>query len=425
MKVRKASEVKAEDVDWLFPTGLKKDEDGLIPRSMPCFVAGKPEQGKGLFACHVAAKISADKTLHGGRGGKVFYSAAEDAEGLMTRPRLEAAGANLDNVRLEKFVLPRDLVEVGDYIIDNDIDLLIIDPLASHLQGVSRHSDSIRNVLNPLVKVLESAGCGLLVVEHVNKRVKAGDHPLTAIGGTGSGLPAACRMGFFFGIDPDNEEQRALACIKSNIRERPQALFFEVDTSTVRIETSKGKTIEKEMPVLIFDKEGTIDPIKLVASKGNADGKLGRPDDKRAEASEWLTRYLMEHGGGPVKASVIYEDAKAVEMMEKTLKRAANDMNIVRTKKGPATEWSLSTEVKELYEAAIKSREEGDTAVAKGPAVDKGKVKPKMHKVREDQPKQLPDVKPAKKDIVSDADVSKMMAEMGVGEDGKPKGKGK
>src|SRR6185312_2480552 len=119
------------------------------------------------------------------------------------------------------------------------------------------------------------------------------------------------------------------------------------------------------------------------------------------------------------KASLIYEDAKSVGMMEKTLKREANDMNIVRTKKGPATEWALSTEVKELYEAAIKSREEGDTSVA-SPPVDKGRVTPKMRKVKDAQPKKLPDPKPAKKDIVGDADIGSLMAEMGVGPDGKP-----
>ena len=402
-----ADEFKAEDVDWLWRE--------RIPRSMVSFIAGKPEQGKGLMACHIAAEVSKE-------GGKVLYSAAEDAEGLMTRPRLEAAGAVLPNVTLQKFILPRDLQEIGDFIIDQGIDLLIIDPLASHLQGVSRHSDNIRTVLNPLTQVLEIAECGCIVVEHVNKKVATGAHPLTAIGGSGSGLPAACRMGFFFGVDPENEEQRVLACVKSNICARPQAVFFEQDDTGVEIETRAGEKLVKQMPLLIVDREGTIDPIKLVASKQQSNGQVGRPSDKRAQAGEWLTKYLIA-AGGPVPAATIYEDAKQLAMPERTLRRAAADMMIVRgeieTKEGKVATWDLSDDIKQFIAEAEESAESGDVdvgaEVVKATIVNK-KQQGNTKKAREAQ--QAAEWKPpAKDEALSDDELDELSALLEGGDD--------
>ena len=83
-----AAEVEAKEVKWIW--------GDRIPQGMMTIVAGRPDQGKGMFVAHVAADISR-------RGGNVIYSAAEDDNGMMTRPRLEAAGADLDRILLWEF----------------------------------------------------------------------------------------------------------------------------------------------------------------------------------------------------------------------------------------------------------------------------------------------------------------------------------
>src|SRR4051794_33090119 len=98
-----ADEVKAESVEWLWRE--------RIPKGMLTVVAGKPDQGKGLFAAHVASVVSNGIDENGypdvtKPGVKVLYSAIEDAHGLMTKPRLEAAGANLKNIKLWRFQVP-------------------------------------------------------------------------------------------------------------------------------------------------------------------------------------------------------------------------------------------------------------------------------------------------------------------------------
>jgi DNA repair protein RadA/Sms len=324
----RADRVKAEKVSWLWRE--------RIPYGMLSVVAGRPDQGKGLFAAHVAAEASR-------KGIRVLYSAAEDSHGLMTRPRLEAAEAKLENIHLARFTLPRDFTWLTEQVVKHRTRLIIIDPLASHLGGgVSRHSDNIRTVTGPLAALAERTNCAVIIVEHALKKVGAGSHPLNAIGGSGSGLPAAARIAYLFGADPDDPDRRILAVAKCNIREKPEAIAFESDVKEI---AGIG-----EVPVLVYNEEVTgFDATSLVvASRPNRGGASARPGpkpDKRAAAAEWLTNYLAA-AGGPVTAKKVIEDAKHYGMSGKTLKRASVDMKVIKTG-GPGGTWDLNEDVKD------------------------------------------------------------------------------
>jgi hypothetical protein len=311
---RKASGVKAEVVEWRW---MKR-----IPKGMLVLVAGKPDQGKGLFASYLAAEVS-------NAGGNVLYSAAEDSEGLMTRPRLEAVGANLDRIHLWRFQLPRHGKELGQYVVDLDIDLIVMDPVARHLSGgISRHSDNIGSVLKPMTDLIETTGTSVLLIEHALKRVPKSGHPLDAIGGSSSGLPAAARAAFVFGRDPDDEDRRILAPAKFNLGEWPKAVAFELDTEEL---SHVG-----EIPYLLMDEEVVFDPMRLFQGRTQP--------GKRAAAAEWLTTYLAENG--PTQAGTVMEDAKQWNMTRKTLERAAADMGVEKSA-GRNSKWDLPEEVKE------------------------------------------------------------------------------
>jgi hypothetical protein len=324
----RADRVKAEKVRWLWRE--------RIPYGMLSVVAGRPDQGKGLLAAHIAAEASR-------KGIKVLYSAAEDSHGLMTRPRLEAAGAKLENIHLARFTLPKDMHWLAEQVVKHKVRLVIIDPLASHLGGgVSRHSDNIRTVTGPLGALMERTNCACIIVEHALKKVAAGAHPLNAIGGSGSGLPAAARIAYLFGVDPDDPDRRILGVAKCNIREKPEALAFESDTKEI---AGIG-----EVPILVYNEEVTgFDTTSLVsAPRANQVGARSRPGpapDKLANAAEWLANYLAE-AGGPVMASKILEDAKHVGMSGKTLKRASIEMKVVKTG-GPGGTWDLNADFKD------------------------------------------------------------------------------
>lgn len=355
----RADKVQSEKVAWLW--------EERIPRKMITIVGGRPDQGKGLFCAFLAAHVS--KSKYKGRDGKmrygrVLYSAIEDSHSLMTRPRLEAAGARMAGIDLTRFRLPVHENELRWWLENREVDLVVIDPLASHLSnGVSRHSDNIRKVTDPLSEMIEATNTACVVVEHVLKRVPQSGHPIASIGGTGSGIIAASRMAFLFGIDPSDEDHRILACVKHNIREKPMEVAFELD---VREVSRVG-----EVPALILDGETNFDPMRMLAVKHER--RIGRPPDKRAACCEWLAVYLFEafHYGlpaikgskkipaGPVPAARVFEDGLQAGWSNKTLRRACADMKIVRTgpdgkpaSGGPLIRWQLPNEMQALMDGA-------------------------------------------------------------------------
>jgi predicted ATP-dependent serine protease len=141
----KVRDVPPEKVQWLWRE--------RIPKGMLTVIAGRPDQGKGLCVASIAAEVSR-------QGINVLYSASEDSNALMTSPRLQAAGADPDRISLWRFQLPLQMRELTEHVRTKNIGLIVMDPFASHLGGgVSRHSDTVRLVTDPLAEMLDETGC--------------------------------------------------------------------------------------------------------------------------------------------------------------------------------------------------------------------------------------------------------------------------
>jgi len=349
-------EVRPEHVEWIWAERIARTEIH--------FIAGRPDVGKGLIATKIAADISQGRDPFTNdivqRPMNILYSAREDSYGSMTRPRLEAQGANRQNIHLHRFRLPMQFEEMADIVVDKNIDLIVIDPLASHLSGgINRGSDNVRQVTDPLKELLEATGAACLVIDHTIKHVSRYADPITAVGGASSGFPAACRMGFLYGPDPGDDERRVLACIKHNIREKPMAMAFELDSVEVRFEFGDdGEVYENDsVPKLILQGEDYYNPVQLVTGDRQQIGR-GRPAERRSDACEWLTRYLWDAMNGvtsvgyPTSSEKIKEDALQRGMSFRTLRRAADDMKIVKSGKGGnargAAKWALPKNILEM-----------------------------------------------------------------------------
>jgi hypothetical protein len=335
----KAKDIRSRKVEWLWKE--------RIPRGMMTIVGGRPDQGKGLFCAHLAAEVSnmkiEDPRTGRVRRANVLYSAAEDDSAVMTKPRLEAAGADLGHIDLWRFRLPAQIDELEAWLTKGRIDLLIVDPLAAHLSGgVSRHSDNIRTVLNPLTDLIEETRTAVVIVEHVLKRIPQSGHPLAAIGGSGSGLVAASRMAYLFGADPSDSDKRYLCAVKHNICEKPTEVAFNVDTVDLDI---------GEIAMLSYEGETAFSPMNFLVHDTRR--KMGRPADKKAAAAEWLTKTLWRahrKTGKGILAKDLYEDAKQYMINAKTLRSSASDIEVVRTPSGggPKVVWTLPEEVIDL-----------------------------------------------------------------------------
>jgi hypothetical protein len=333
------SQIKARPVEFIWRDRL--------PKGMVTVIAGRRDQGKGLCAAHIAADISK-------AGGNVLYSAFEDDPALMTLPRLVAAGADVKRVLNWRFQLPKDFKELKARIIANKIDLVIMDPFASHLSGgVSRGGDGVRIVTDAMSALGEQTGVTFLIIEHMIKRVGRYSDPGDAVVGGSSGLPSAARAMYLFGVDPKDPDRRLLAPAKLNVRDWPKAIAFETDVEDLDV---------GEIPFLVMQGEADAAAHQLFDS-ARAKGDAHRPPDKRTATAEWLARYLFD-AKKPVKAKTVREDARQYGLTMRTLRRAADDMGVIRKPSGGGVNctWELNPQAKKAIKVAIaleKKQKEG------------------------------------------------------------------
>ena len=106
-------------------------------------------------------------------------------------PRLIAAGADLDRVHLlergHAWSFPRDLEKFGAYLRDNEITIVVLDPLDHHVDDLA--SQAGRQTLGTLAAIAETAQIGLIAVQHFNK---TGKDIAAAVGG-GRGVRGVAR----------------------------------------------------------------------------------------------------------------------------------------------------------------------------------------------------------------------------------------
>lgn len=316
--------VPAERVRWLWP--------GWLPEGKLVTLDGDPGLGKSTLALTMAAHISAGSPMPDGttpdRPRDVIVMSAEDAIADTIRPRLEAAGADLE--RVHAFIdvayldsegvrktrppsIPADLDRLEGMIIATDAAFVIIDVFVAFLHGtVNSHSDQdVRMVLFVLAQIAERTGTTFIVLRHLNK---SGGSKAVYRGGGSIGIVGAARLGMVVGIDPDDENRCVLAVAKSNLARKPKSMAYElIDSSAhgcARI-TWRGTS-----------DHGADD---LVAPAENG------PDDDHEDAASVLAQIL---GNGPLWVKEALDAMKAAGFSVDQTKRAKRKLRATSKKHG-------------------------------------------------------------------------------------------
>jgi hypothetical protein len=230
-KLLRAGEIEPQKVDWLWK--------GRIPAGMLTVLGGTPGLGKSLLTAELAARVT-QGTL-GAPPADVLFLSAEDSIANTIIPRLKAARANLDRVSFPvaerngfetPLLLPTDVDMLNEFVVERKARLVVVDPLAAHLDGINSWKDQeIREALAPVHQLAASTGAAVLLVAHLNKG--SSTDPLQRLGGS-IGLPAAARSVLLLAPDPDDPDgddgaNRVLAHVKSNISEHAPSLLLRID----------------------------------------------------------------------------------------------------------------------------------------------------------------------------------------------------
>jgi AAA domain len=296
---------------------------------------GDPGAGKSLFTVDLAARLTRGGRMPDGswrrKKANVLFLNAEDALDDTLRPRLDAAGADVNRV----FCLGGVQVGIADgaemsfpgcfdalrrAVVAHQIELIVIDPMMAFFKpAVPTNSDQVMRVaLAPLAALAARSGATVLLVRQLSKH--AGRKALYRGGGS-IGIIGAIRTALFLGrtAEPD---RRILAMTKSNIGPTAPAL-------ACRLAEEAGR------PRLewLGECDATADDLCRPPAPGAA--------SDRATADEWLLAALAS---GPQPAKELQEEARAAGYCLRTLERAKRRVGVVarRVRKGGRAFWQWS-----------------------------------------------------------------------------------
>lgn len=318
----RASEIQPEAVEWLW--------QDRIPVGAVTVLSGDPGLGKSLLTCDLSARLSRGKLT--GQPAHSLLITAEDALAMTVRPRLEAAGADLELVHLvratgdARFWLPDGIDILEGLVTFTDSKLVVIDPLTAHLaSGVNSWQDqSIRTALAPLHTLAEEQGVAIVVVSHLNK----GDSldPQRRIGGS-IGIPAAARSVLLLARDPEDPEgghgnRRILAHVKSNLGQLARSQLYEV---------GPAQTATSTIPRLLLLGDSNHEGADLLVQQHR------ETRSALADAVEFLRAELSS---GPRAVAEIQAAAGEVGIALQTLKRARQELSLVSIKSGYRAGWT-------------------------------------------------------------------------------------
>jgi len=329
LQAHKASSVQAKPIEWLWPR--------RVPRGKITVQCGNPGVGKGLISCDLVAAVTTGRTFPDTPNENVPMEVAmlfcEDGEADTVRPRLEAAGADLDKVHFidsvlrptskgeqeRMFALDADIATLEELLKQNPaIKLVVIDPASSYLGNARMEKEQeIRRTLGPLAKLAERMDVSFLLVMHNNKRgdVNALHRVMGAVAMSG-----VARIVWLCCQDREDADNYFFLCAKTNIGRVPQGLQYGIEGKELPGIGSVG--------VIVWRQQTNITADQALDRKGSDGGKL-------TAAKAWLSTFLDEDKA----AKDVYGAAKEQGISEKTLRRAKRDLGIESEKTADGWVW--------------------------------------------------------------------------------------
>jgi hypothetical protein len=359
MLVRLA-DVQPEAVTWIWP--------GRVAAGKLALLVGDPGLGKSWISLDVAARVSAGLAWpDGGSAGAapVLLLSAEDGLADTIRPRLDVLGADVAQIHhlavlrtahRERAVQLTDVAALERAIRETKARLMIIDPISAYLGSTDSHRDAeVRGLMAPLAAVAERTGVAILGIMHLAK-----DRQRPAIYRTVGSIAfaAAARVVLAVAADPDQDDRRIVAPVKSNLSAPPAALAYKVVT---------GRLIWEAGPIADAD-------VDALLAGPTFDGHECR------DAEAWLSELLAD---GPLRSRLVQISAREAGHAWRTVERAKRRLGVEAARIGGVAadgQWWWRLPPTNTARSSAKTDTDGDlAALARDPAVsvDKRPAPPK------------------------------------------------
>ena len=242
--------------------------------------------------------------------GDVILLSAEDGLADTIRPRLDALGADVARIHhlavlrageRERAVQLADTAALECAIRETGARLIIIDPIAAYLGSTDAHRDAeVRGLMAPLAALAERTDAAILGVMHLAKSTQR-PAIYRAVGSIA--FAAAARIVLAVAADPERDDRRIMAAVKSNLAASPAALAYTL---------SDGRLVWAAEPVSQVDVDALLS------------GPVLDRQERRA-ADEWLRDLLAE---GPALVRDLQAAARAAGLVWRTIERAKTRLGV-------------------------------------------------------------------------------------------------
>lgn len=316
LDILKMSDVKMERLSWLW--------EGVLAEGKLSFIAGDPGLGKSQVSLNVAAIVSSGGKWpvsgQQAKQGNVIIISGEDDPADTIKPRLVAAGADLDRVLVvpsvtdgdgkRVFDLKRDVAKLEDAIEQiGGCTLVIIDPITSYLGKADlNHMGDMRGITAQLQALGHKHNTCVLCIHHLNKR--QGDKAAYRMGGS-LALQAAARTVFIVDKDGDSEERRIMTPAKNNLAPDTTSFAFTLESVELPDAIKTSRVVWETS-----SHSNTADRV-LIA---NGDG-----GDALSDAKAFLIELLKN---GRVPSEIANKAANDNQISASTLLRAKRSLNV-------------------------------------------------------------------------------------------------
>lgn len=332
-----ASSVKTERLDWLIPN--------WVPKRSLTLLAGREGLGKSTIACDIAAQATRGELT--GTPMRVAYLATEDSPSITVRPRLEAAGADLENVfffevstetgNTGTLTLPGDTGLLTNALVDNDVHLVVLDAAKSAMHGSldGYRDDDVRQFLEPLASMADKHDIAVLGLVHFGKRESA--DPGKLILGSIAWSQIARSV-----LSVAAKEDGGLVVTNTKGNLAPATVSREVRIVSATVDVDQGGSAEVGRAE--WGEETNISAADLLAPRDEA-------NDERDEIEAVVIDYLIANGGS-APASDVLKATRAAGLNDGAVKKARKRIGVKTEKRGMNSGWEWSIDTVKIPEDA-------------------------------------------------------------------------
>ena len=232
------SDTEEKTPEWLW--------EGYILNGATHVLGGKQGSSKGLFTVDIAARLTRGDIMPDGTGGgqpkKVLFVTREDDPEMALKPRLRAAGADMNNVLWthgydSKGTAIPNMAEASDplknLIVNENIKLVFIDPLGSWAEDDIKGDYAVRSIIDPMTQVARNTGCSIIFVAHLRKSMGQNDDPMDAFSGSAQ-VTAAVRVAMLISpVGNHDSKSKILQVVKTNFKMPQTPMAYELENNSL------------------------------------------------------------------------------------------------------------------------------------------------------------------------------------------------